>query len=121
MKNLCIYNTWGKRMRTSKWHDIWEKRQCEFTNINMNNHTEVFAELKKINGFDITDDGIPIDALIKQYEDTKHSLRIQSGQSVFEVGCGCGANLYMFLHDGFQIGGLDYSNTLISIMKKVIS
>ncbi|MBO6245012.1 MAG: hypothetical protein J6N55_01875 [Anaerovibrio sp.] len=27
----------------------------------------------------------------------------------------------MFLHDGIQIGGLDYSNKLISIMKQVIS
>ena len=60
-------------------------------------------------------------ALIKQYKDTKDGLKIQSGQSVFEVGCGCGANLYMFLHDGVQIGGLDYSQKLVSIMKHVIS
>ena len=60
-------------------------------------------------------------ALIKQYKDTKDGLKIQNGQSVFEVGCGCGANLYMFLKDGIHIGGLDYSNKLISIMKQVIS
>lgn len=37
--------------------------------------------------------------------------------SLFEVGCGYGANLYLFYKDGIRVGGLDYSETLIDIMK----
>jgi len=106
-------------MGSSKWHDIWEKRQDEFSSIDMNNHMDVFAELKRINGFDVVGE-LPISSLIKQYEKTKQSLKIHAGQSLFEVGCGCGANLYMFLNDGIQIGGMDYSHKLISILKHVI-
>ena len=39
--------------------------------------------------------------------------------SFFEVGCGCGANLYLLLNDGYKIGGMDYSSALIEIAKKV--
>lgn len=41
-------------MSTNNWHEIWEKRQDKLSSIDMNNYTEVFAELKMINGFDVT-------------------------------------------------------------------
>ena len=46
---------------------------------------------------------------------------VYRGGSVFEVGCGCGANLYLFSEDGIKVGGLDYSETLVRIMKKVFA
>ena len=40
--------------------------------------------------------------------------------SVFEVGCGCGANLYLFQNDGYHVGGMDYSARLIEIASGVL-
>ena len=104
----------------NKWQEIWEKRSANMADMDNNDYQAVFAELKRINGFDITDGGIPLNALLKQYEDTKKKLNLSQGQSVFEVGCGCGANLYMFLHDGIQVGGIDYSHALIEIMQEIM-
>lgn len=107
-------------MEKNRWHDIWEKRSANFVKVQNDNMSVVFAELKRINGFDITDGGIPLEALIGQYKDIKEKLNVSWGGTLFEVGCGCGANLYMFHHDGVQVGGLDYSTKLISIMQEVL-
>lgn len=104
----------------NKWHEIWEKRSENFAKINKKDYKAVFAELKRINGFDVQNGGIPLSALVKQYEDIKAKINATKGKSVFEVGCGCGANLYMFQHDGVQIGGVDYSSRLISIMQQIL-
>lgn len=39
--------------------------------------------------------------------------------SIFDVGCGCGANLFLFKNDGIKIGGMDYSSSQIEIAKKL--
>lgn len=41
-------------------------------------------------------------------------------KSVFEVGCGSGANLYLFELDGIRSGGIDYSPNLINSAKQVL-
>ena len=104
----------------NKWHEIWEKRSANLTGIDKADYQAVFAELKRINGFDITDGGIPIKALLEQYEDTKVKTKVEQGGTLFEVGCGCGANLYMFQHDGVHVGGIDYSQALIDIMQEIM-
>ena len=63
----------------NKWHEIWEKRSANLTGIDKADYQAVFAELKRINGFDITDGGIPIKALIEQYEDTKMKTKVEQG------------------------------------------
>lgn len=35
------------------------------------------------------------------------------------MGCGCGANLFLFKNDGLKIGGMDYSSSQIEIAKKL--
>lgn len=40
--------------------------------------------------------------------------------SIFEVGCGSGPFLMMFQRDGFEVGGLDYSASLIEVARKVL-
>ena len=104
----------------NKWHEIWEKRSAKLAGIDRTDYQAVFAELKRINGFDITGGGIPLNALITQYEDTKKKINVSGGGTLFEVGCGCGANLYMFQRDGVQVGGIDYSKVLIKIMQEIM-
>ena len=100
------------------WKDIWNSKKDNFDLIDASNPEQIFLELKRIDGFDVVGDGLSYDALKAQYEETKKALCLGAGDSVFEVGCGSGANLYLFRQDGIRIGGLDYSKTLIQIMKK---
>lgn len=79
----------------------------------------MLLELKRINGFDVTGGGIPYESLLRQYEETKAALRLPTGGSIFEVGCGAGANLWLFRLDGFAVGGIDYSEKLVSILREV--
>lgn len=41
-------------------------------------------------------------------------------ESVYEVGCGAGANLFLFESDGIRTGGIDYSEGLIGIARRVL-
>ncbi len=101
------------------WKEIWESRKDKLDDIDKKDKKAVFLELKRIDGFDVLGDGLSYEALEMQYQETKEALCLRKGDSVFEVGCGCGANLYLFSEDGIKVGGLDYSETLVRIMKKV--
>ena len=63
----------------NKWHEIWEKRSAKLAGIDRTDYQAVFAELKRINGFDIAGGGIPLNALIEQYEDTKKKINVSRG------------------------------------------
>ncbi len=104
----------------NSWKTIWNKRKDDFRLIDMQDEKAVFLEMKRVNGFDVVGDGIPYEELVKQYSDCKEKLRLQSGEMIFEVGCGCGANLFLFHKDGIKVGGLDYSRTLVDILQKVL-
>ena len=103
----------------NKWKKIWESRKDTLGNIDKKDYREIFAKLAKIDGYDLNG-GATAESLIKQYETLKATLNLSAGQNIFEVGCGAGAQLYLFARDGFEVGGLDYSATLIDIAKKVL-
>ena len=103
----------------NNWKKIWESRKDNLDKIDKENYREVFAELKRIDGYDLNG-GATTESLLKQYENLKVALKLSAGETVFEVGCGAGAQLFLFARDGFEIGGLDYSSTQIAIAKKVL-
>lgn len=39
--------------------------------------------------------------------------------SIFDVGCGCDANMYLFQNDGMSIGRMDYSSAHIEIANRL--
>lgn len=103
-----------------KWKNIWENRNSNFEAIDMTDAKAVFLELKRIDGFDVVGGGIPYISLVKQNDGIVE--RLSNGKnlkSIFEVGCGCGANLYLLMNAGYEIGGIDYSSGLIDIAKKI--
>jgi len=106
------------------WENIWAGRCANVEILKHGNPKEVFLELKRCNGFDVIGDGLTFEALVKQYEQIKHSLSFGLNhnfiKSVYEVGCGSGANLYLFEKDGIECGGLDYSENLIEIAKGIL-
>ena len=103
----------------NRWQEIWNKRSAQLAGIDRSDKRAMLLELKRINGFDVTGGGIPYESLLKQYEETKAALRLPAGGSVFEVGCGAGANLWLFRLDGFAVGGLDYSEQMIAVLTDV--
>lgn len=80
----------------------------------------MLLELKRINGFDITKEDALYEAFLEKYEAAKEGLALPEGGSVFEVGCGAGANLWLFQQDGFRVGGIDFSEGLLAISRDVL-
>ncbi len=76
----------------NNWQQIWSNRKDTLANVDLNDFRAVFAELKKIDGFDLNG-GVNVDSLIRQHENLSDALNLTVGQTVFEVGCGAGANL----------------------------
>lgn len=111
-------------MKENAWKDLWGKRSADIERYKYS-EKELFLELKRSNGFDVVGEGLSYEALLEQYEMTKEELLAGLGRnirecSVYEVGCGSGANLYLFEKDGAICGGADYSPNLIECAKKVL-
>ena len=91
------------------WKDIWNRRKPKDLND--------LQDLINANGFDTSH------LLAKNLTDYINSVRkkmgMSPGESVFEVGCGCGSILYLLHNANLYVGGLDYSESLIEIAKKL--
>lgn len=109
------------------WKNIWQKRSVD-SNILLHADKEaIFWELKRSSGFDITGNGLTYEALLEQYRRIKKELFFSEDsetgrtvQSVYEVGCGSGANLFLLENDGIECGGIDYSQALVESAKQVL-
>lgn len=111
----------------NNWKNLWGQRSVDPKILSGQDKRAVFLELKRSNGFDVMEGGLTYEALVDQYQRIKKELsfyaedtEVQPMKSVFEVGCGSGANLYLFENDGIQCGGLDYSEHLIEGAKQVL-
>lgn len=112
----------------NNWKEIWGKRFADKKILLKGEKRDIFLELKRSNGFDVYEEDAPgYDAWIRQYNQIKHELAFDKDKetltlgSVFEVGCGSGANLYLFECDGISCGGLDYSENLIKSASQVLT
>ena len=114
----------------NKWKDIWSNRISNDNFFNGNpSEKDIFLELKRLDGFDCIGSTLTYDALINQYKMIKKMLIEKAYNysnidkkidSVFEVGCGSGANLFLLENEGFKVGGIDYSKKLLGIAKQVL-
>lgn len=113
----------------NNWKEIWNKRNI--SNFSGKNDIwEMHMELKRINGFDVLNGGLTKDALQYQYEQIKKNLSLHFDdqkfshiKSIYEIGCGNGANLYLFENEFLQngkVGGCDYSENLIALARKIL-
>ena len=108
----------------NKWQEIWNKRQVNGETLSSTNPLKVYQELKMIDGYDLSK--ITLQSFVKQHEIIKNNItkyfdkKNENLKSVYEIGCGAGANLYMFEQEGIIVGGGDYSKTLVDVAKKVI-
>ena len=104
------------------WKEIWGNKDSKIKNCK--SEEELFMELKRLTGNDTTGKGVSYDVLMDRIRRFQRELFFSekdvSIHSVFEVGCGSGANLRIFNQQGYDVGGMDYSNNLISVAKEVI-
>ena len=112
---------------TDKWREIWNKRNFNFEILKTKDKELIFRELKRADGFDVVHKGLSVASLIKQFEDTKNQFAnafedrdFSHANSLYEVGCGAGANLYMFEQLGLKVGGIDYSKALCDIARTIL-
>lgn len=104
---------------------MWSGRSADEAILQRGDPEEIFMELKRSNGFDVVKGGIAYTSFLDQYHEMvkKLSHRLPDGeslQSVYEVGCGSGANLFLLESDGFACGGIDYSANLLRCAKQVL-
>lgn len=113
-------------MRENKWKSIWEKRTADIDILQGDDVKSIIIELKRCNGFDVVGDGLTYESIVEQYRSIKENLsltkenKLELITSVYEVGEGSGANLFMFEQDGIRCGGIDYSESLVEISKCVL-
>ena len=103
----------------NKWKAVWNRRHANKAALS-GSWQDIFLELKRMNGFDVMDGGIPLDSLLMQARRIKELLHLAAGMSVFDVGCGAGANLYLLQRDGIAVGGTDYSAALVEAARGVL-
>ena len=110
----------------NNWKTIWNKRKADITLLeNSHNVFDIWKELKRVDGFDVSvgDDASKYyEAFFKMWETNSRLLDEFIGQwhSIYEVGCGAGATLYLFSKQKKRVGGIDYSEKCIEIAKQVI-
>ena len=104
---------------TNNWKTIWNRRTSSEGALK-GDWQEVFLELKRLNGYDVMEGGVPLNSWLTLHAEMKKRLRIADHASVFEVGCGAGANLYLFARDGLTVGGTDYAAALVDTARSVL-
>lgn len=123
----------GKEDMSSRWQEIWDKREKidDLLLIGGVSEFELFCELKRIDGFDVSvDEGNEayrkfLDEWISMYDEintlTDNDNR-EAVKSVYEVGCGSGVNLFLFKNriPNIKCGGIDFSQSLIETANKVV-
>lgn len=104
------------------WKETWNKRDKDIKITD--NVFEMFCRLKKADGYDtLTEDGY-YEGLFEEWKRTNEEISRNeiNFNSVYEVGCGSGVNLYLFknLLKIDKIGGIDYSKPLLEIAGRVL-
>lgn len=106
----------------NNWQAIWQKKGADFQK--RENVFDMFCELKKASGFDLDTSRDSYQSFYDCWQREKEYIENAAGHfdSVFEVGCGSGANLYLFreLCGITDLGGIDYSESLVRIARSIL-
>jgi 2-polyprenyl-3-methyl-5-hydroxy-6-metoxy-1,4-benzoquinol methylase len=107
----------------SEWKKIWDKRGVSLEN---GRKEEILVAMKKAAGFDLVEEGLNFNSFLEQWKridkNVSFSYDNRKISSVYEVGCGAGANLYFYqiMKKKYRLGGIDYSESMINSAKKFI-
>lgn len=99
-------------MKTN-WKDIWEKKGQTIKDLS-------HESLLEISGFDGGQSVLTPEMLRKALHRYEREIGLERGESIYEVGCGCGSFLYHWYKTGYDVGGSDLSGSLISIATQAL-
>jgi trans-aconitate methyltransferase len=100
------------------WHEIWNRRV-----IYGQDQTKDpgLKDLLMADGFDT---GAGTLNSLKNWEEyialISQKIDLAPEDSIFEIGCGSGAFLYLWFREGHRVGGVDYSENLVSLANQVM-
>ncbi len=95
------------------WKTVWERR------VVTDRSDDILSELIRLDGFDGKTGKIEVVDWLNYINYIRDYIEIRKGESIFEVGCGSGAFLYPFFREGYSVGGIDYSKTLIKAARSL--
>lgn len=110
----------------NKWKEIWNNKGLNFPTADLIGGADeftIYSALKKLDGYDVSIQEAEsyykkfYQSSVMMWEKQKEGGRISS---VYEIGCGSGANLYLLQQRGIATGGIDYSENLVRIARKVL-
>jgi SAM-dependent methyltransferase len=97
----------------SDWKDIWNRRTWRGADA-------ILAGLIEADGFDQGASRITVSSWERYTDQVSRWLKVERGNSIFDVGCGSGALLYPFYRSGHKVGGIDYSEPLIAVARQTM-
>ncbi len=97
-----------------RWWEIWSKDKI------ISKEIPLLQNLIYADGFDSAIGHIDEKDWDKYIEKIKEIINIDSALSIYEIGCGAGAFLYPFYSKGHKVGGIDYSESLLSIARNIM-
>ncbi|MGC8513933.1 MAG: class I SAM-dependent methyltransferase, partial [Acidimicrobiales bacterium] len=102
-------------MSESSWTGIWSRRSASDVHGD-----SVLGDLLGADGYDNAQSSFSEDAWREHIMGWADRLGIRSGDSVFEVGCGAGAVLYVLAEAGVRVAGMDLSPGLIATAARAV-
>ncbi len=97
----------------SRWHEVWGGRAATAEAITL-------ADLIRLDGFDLGAGKVDEQAWTAYVAELARRLGIVAGDSVYEVGCGGGALLFVLYQAGHPVGGIDYSPGLVEHARRAM-
>ena len=100
------------------WLNIWNSREVK--GIENVPKKDVLEGLLEMDGFDSPTGNIEVGAWIEYIDQIIDVLDLESSETIYEVGCGAGAFLYMLYVKDYKVAGLDFSKDLIEVAQKAM-
>jgi SAM-dependent methyltransferase len=98
-----------------RWQSVWSQR----SEVSLDGD-DTLESLIRADGFNTGFGDVTVDAWTDFVDRTCAMLGLGTGDSLFEVGCGAGAFLYLPSRRGIEIAGIDYSTSQIDAAKIAI-
>jgi trans-aconitate methyltransferase len=95
-----------------KWREIWNRDD------RVNDY--ILDTLIKANGFDKGAGTFTLDDWKEYTKEHFDILDIDKSDTIYDIGCGCGAFIYPLYINGHSVSGVDYSKSLIALANSVI-
>ena len=99
----------------SRWQSVWSQRSEDALDGG-----DTLDRLIRADGFNTGFGDVTVDAWTDFVDHACATLGLEAGDSLFEVGCGAGAFLYLPSRRGIEVGGIDYSPSQIDAAKRAI-